>query len=159
MLTQARESGLLFFGQFNFAAGQDQMRRSHLIAITIDHPLDDTYRFLADPLNYALWAAVDGKSFRQLDSGDWAEDTTFGGLRHFRFTPANDFGVLDHAVFVPGEDPVWTPMRVTANQAGTDLAFTFYQRPGMDDAAFASAIEWITTDFMTLKTWLEARRR
>jgi hypothetical protein len=50
-------------------------------------------------------------------------------------------------------------MRVMPNEEGTELTFTFYQRPGMDDDAFASAIEWITTDFLTLKTLLESRRR
>lgn len=29
----------------------------------------------------------------------------------------------------------------------------------MDEAAFTSAIEWITTDFLTLKALLEALRR
>jgi hypothetical protein len=135
------------------------MRRSHTISLSIDYPYEATYRFLADPLNYGEWAAVDKRSFRPLGNGDWEGMTSIGGIRHFRFTPTNEFGVLDHAVFVPGETPLWTPMRVMPNEVGTELAFTFYQRPGMDEEAFASAIEWITTDFLTLKAWLEARRR
>lgn len=135
------------------------MRRSHTIVLHIDYPYEATYRFLADPQNFASWAAIDGNSYRPLGNGDWAAMTGFGGIRHFRFTPANSFGVLDHAVFVPGEPLLWTPMRVMPNEEGTDLAFTFYQRPGTSEAEFASAIEWVTTDFLTLKTLLEARRR
>jgi hypothetical protein len=48
-------------------------------------------------------------------------------------------------------------MRVVPNEEGTELNFTFFAREGMDDAQFASAIEWITTDFLTLKSLLEAR--
>lgn len=134
------------------------MRRSHTISLQIDYPYDDAYRFLADPLNYGAWAAVDRDSYRPLGNGDWEGMTAFG-KRHFRFTPPNAFGVLDHAVFIPGEVPLWTPMRVMPNEEGTELSFTFYQRPGMSEAEFLSAIEWITTDFLTLKSLLEALRR
>lgn len=135
------------------------MRISHTISLFIDHPYDATYRFLADPRNYAEWAAVEKQTFRPLANGDWEGMTTLGGLRHFRFTPANAFGVLDHAVFMPGETPLWTPMRVMPNEEGTELAFTFYQRPGMSQEQFASAIEWVTMDFLTLKAVVEAQRR
>ena len=135
------------------------MRRSHTISLQIDYPYDDAYRFLADPLNYGTWAAVEQDSYRPLDNGDWEGVTAFGGKRHFRFTSPNPHGVLDHAVFVPGEPLLWTPMRVTPNEEGTELSFTFYQRPGMSEAEFLSAIEWITTDFLTLKSLLEALRR
>lgn len=135
------------------------MRRSHTISLSIDYPYADAYRFLADPLNYGEWAAVDKATYRPLQNGDWEAMTDFGGIRHFRFSPLNALGVLDHAVFVPGEPLLWTPMRVTPNEEGTELTFTFYQRPGMTDEAFASAIEWITTDFLTLKSMLEGRRR
>jgi hypothetical protein len=135
------------------------MRRSHTISVSIDYPYEAAYRFLADPENYGQWAALDRETYHLLDNGDWEGMTNVGGLRHFRFTPENAFGVLDHAMFVPGEELLWTPMRVMPNEEGTELTFTFYQRPGMDDDAFASAIEWITTDFLTLKTLLESRRR
>lgn len=135
------------------------MRRSHTISVSIDYPYEAAYRFLADPENYGQWAALDRETYHLLDNGDWEGMTNVGGIRHFRFTPENAFGVLDHAMFVPGEELLWTPMRVMPNEEGTELTFTFYQRPGMDDDAFASAIEWITTDFLTLKTLLESRRR
>ena len=135
------------------------MRRSHTISVSINHPYEATYRYLAEPRNYGEWAAVDRDSYRPLENGDWEGMTNVGGMRHFRFTPLNPFGVLDHAMFVPGDELLWTPMRVMPNQEGTELSFTFYQRPGMDDEAFASAIEWITTDFLTLKAMLESRRR
>lgn len=135
------------------------MRRSHTISLSIACSYEATYRFLADPRSYSEWAAVEKLTYRPLGNGDWEGEANSGGMRHFRFTPVNEFGVLDHAMFVPGEEPLWMPMRVTPNEEGTDLVFTFYQRPGMSEEEFASTIEWITTDFLALKALLEARRR
>ena len=133
------------------------MRRSHTISLQIDYPYDLAYRFLAEPRNFADWAAVDRDSYKPLANGDWVGDLPFGP-RHFRFTPANDFGVLDHAIFVPGEPLFYTAMRLMPNEVGTELVFTVYQRPGVDDAMFDSGIEWITTDLLALKSLLEARK-
>lgn len=134
------------------------MRRSHTINISIERPFDDVYDYLSRPRNYQNWAAVEPGSFVPLDNGDWQGDTPHG-IRHFRFTPPNNFGVLDHAMFVPGGEMIYTPMRVMPNEDGCELNFTFFRRPGMDDAAFASAMEWIQTDFLALKSLLEAGNR
>ena len=132
------------------------MRRSQTISVSIQRPLDDVYTYLAKPLNYEQWAAIEPGTFKPLENGDWQGQTPFG-FRHFRFTPPNGYGVLDHAIFVPGGELMYNPMRVVANEAGTDLTFTFFRRQGMDDSQFASAVEWITTDFLALKSLLEAK--
>lgn len=133
------------------------MRRSHTISVSIDCPFDDAYAYLGKPANFEHWAAVEPGSFRPLDNGDWQGDTPFG-FRHFRFSPPNNYGVLDHAVFVPDGEILYTPMRVVPNGEGTELIFTFFRREGMDDVQFSSAVEWIMTDFLTLKSLLEARK-
>jgi hypothetical protein len=130
------------------------MRRSHTLSISIQRDYEGVYRFLADPRNYPKWSVAEAEGFAQLPNGDWQGDTTFG-FRHFRFTPVNPYGVLDHAVFRPGEEALFTPMRVMPNQEATELIFVFFQRDGMSDEQFASSIEWITTDFWTLKSLLE----
>jgi hypothetical protein len=134
------------------------MRRSHTISISIDRPYDEVYGYLSNPQNYQRWAALEPGTFKPLDNGDWQGETPFG-FRHFRFSPPNRHGVLDHAVFVPDGEILYTPMRVVPNEEGTELIFTFFRRDGMDDAQFASAVEWIMTDFLTLKSLLEARNR
>jgi len=131
------------------------MRRSHTITLQIDRPYAAVYKFMADPRNFSQWAAVDEGTFEPLGGGDWRAMTA-GGLRHYRFTPPNAYGVLDHAQFVPGEVPLFNPMRIFANEDSTELQFTFFQRAGMSDEAFVSTVEWITTDFLTLKSLLEA---
>lgn len=132
------------------------MQRSQTISLSIACRYDDAYGYLSRPSNFQVWAAVESGSFHPLDNGDWSGETPFG-LRHFRFTPHNEFGVLDHAIFEPGAPVRFNPMRVTPNEEGIDLTFIFFRREGMDDAQFASAVEWITTDFLALKSLLEAR--
>jgi uncharacterized protein YndB with AHSA1/START domain len=135
------------------------LRRSHTLTFHIERPYEAVYEFLVDPRNYALWAAVEKDTFRQLEDGDWEAETEFGGKWNFRFTPANPFGVLDHAAYQPGKPIMWMPMRAVANEEGTDLIVTFYQRPDASDEEFASAVEWITTDFLGLKSLLEVQWR
>ena len=131
-----------------------RMRRSHLIHFSIERPVDEVYAFLADPRNYAKWAAVDGPMMRG-SASDWFIQTPFG-RRIVRFSEPNAFGVLDHSVFAEGEEPVVMPMRVAANGDGTELTFIFYQRDTMTDEQFASTIEWVQTDLLTLRSLLES---
>lgn len=132
------------------------MRRSHTISIDIACGYARAYGFLADPRNYTQWGAVEASSFRPTGSGDWQGETSFSGHMHFRFSPANGYGVLDHAAFKPGTEPHWTPMRLVPNEQGCLLTFTFFARPGMSEQAFDTAVEWITVDFLALKSVLEA---
>lgn len=133
------------------------MPLSHIITIQIEVPYERAVAYLSDPRSYADWAAVEPETYRRLENGDWAAEVRFGGVRHIRFSPPNDQGVFDHAVFRPGEEPLWMPMRVRSRQDGTELSFTFIQRPDMSAESFASTIEWITTDLLMLKTVLESR--
>lgn len=134
------------------------MRRSYTISLSIDRSFIEVYDYLSKPGNYADWAPVEAGTFKPLENGDW-QGVTPGGLRHYRFTAPNNFGVLDHAIFVPGGEMFYNPMRVTPNQNGTELTFVFYRREGMDDTQFDSTVEWIHTDFLALKSVLEAGNR
>lgn len=134
------------------------MPLSHTIVVTIDVPFDLAYPYLADPQNYADWAAVYPETYQQLDNGDWAAEVRFGGLRHIRFTPPSEDGILDHAVFQPDEaEPLWMPMCANRDGDGTELSFTFIQRPDMGPEEFSATIASITTDLTTLRRVLENR--
>jgi hypothetical protein len=129
------------------------MRQSHLIQFSIARPVAEVYAFLADPLNYPRWAAVDG-GITQVRQDEWLTRTPFGD-RIIRFSTPNPYGVLDHAVYAQGEEPVMMPMRVVANGEGTEVMFLFYRRDDMNDEQFKSTIEWVTTDLLTLQSLLE----
>ncbi|MCL4676915.1 MAG: hypothetical protein KJZ59_13130, partial [Pararhodobacter sp.] len=61
--------------------------------------------------------------------------------------------------FAPGDPLLWMPLRISPLEDGTTrLEFTFLQREGMSETTFSSAIEWINTDLMTLKTLIESQQ-
>ena len=130
------------------------MLEPHPIETHIDKPFSEVSRFLATPLNYPRWAAVEEASFRQIGPLEWSADTEFGP-RIVRFSPPNDEGIFDHAVYKAGEEPVMMPMRIAADGAGTLVTFVFYRRPGMTDEQLVSALEWIRAGFAVLKALLE----
>lgn len=130
------------------------MLEPHLIETTIEMPVTEVYRFLAAPRNYPRWAAVEAATFKQIGPLEWSGETEFGP-RIIRFSPPNGEGVLDHAVYKAGDEPVMMPLRVAADGNRTLVTFTFYRRPGMDDEQLNSALEWIRSDFAALKSLLE----
>ena len=78
------------------------------------------------------------------------------GPRIVSFEAPNEFGVVDHAFYEDGTAPQVTPTRVFPNGEGAELTYTIFQTPGMTDEQFASIATWTETDFMALKSWLEA---
>ncbi|MEO8757453.1 MAG: hypothetical protein ABI398_06850 [Devosia sp.] len=129
------------------------LNQSHAIHLGLRRPFGEVYAFLSRPQNYAAWAAVTG-AMQQIGPRDWRADTALGD-RIVRFCAPNSLGVLDHAVFREGESPVMLPMWLVADGEGCDLVFVFFRRPEMTDEQFVSAIEWINTDFLTLRSLLE----
>lgn len=130
------------------------MLESRILSLSIERTVKDVYRFLAEPRNFPSWASLTGHRFEHRGGRDWLADTA-AGERIVRFCEPNQFGVLDHALFAVGEAPTTNPMRVVANEEGTLLTYTCFQRPGTSDEKFASTVEWIMTDFLTLKAVLE----
>ena len=130
------------------------MAEQYVIETYIDRPVDDVRRFLAQQRNYARWAALDESTFRQVGLLEWAAETDFGP-RIIRFSPPNDEGIFDHAVYKEGEEPMMMPMRAMPQGEGTLVTFAFSRRPGMTDEQLSSALDWIQLDFAGLKALLE----
>lgn len=127
---------------------------SKAISVSIRCPFARAHEFLSTPENFPKWASGLGKSLRR--SGDvWVAETPEGSAE-VRFTPRNEFGVLDHVV-VPGSGaPVHIPMRVIPNGDGCDVILTLFRQPGMSDAKFEQDADWVRRDLSTLKVVLEA---
>ena len=130
------------------------MRASETVTVTIRRPYAEVYDFLAEPLNFTRWASEPGAQMEPFD-GDWLVDLP-RGRSVIRFSPRNNFGVLDYQVFKPGEDggPV-TPVRLVPNERGATLTFVWFQQSGVSDEQFRSQLEWIASDLNRLKTLLE----
>jgi hypothetical protein len=132
------------------------MLASRVIKVAIARPYAEVYDFLTDPLNFARWASMPGTDVEPVGGNDWLVEVPRGQIT-IRFSPRNNYGVLDYQTFPVGGDggPV-TPVRLYPNEEGAELALTWFQRPGVSDERFESDCEWVTSDLARLKTLIES---
>ncbi len=130
-------------------------RQSKTLTVSIDRPAAEVYAFVADAANLPHWATAFVKSIRHTSLG-WIADTIAGTVE-IEFVPANDLGVADHIVRLGPGTEVRVPLRVLTNDTGSEVLFTLFQSPDMDDSKFAADAELVASDLQTLKTVLEQR--
>ncbi|WP_343548130.1 SRPBCC family protein [Ralstonia sp.] len=135
------------------------------LSINVERHFDDVAMFLAEPLNFPIWATglSEGLAPGTQGSGaapdEWiakAAPNSDEGAVFIRFSPPNEFGIADHWVRLPDGSIVYVPLRVVRNGAGTTVSLTLFQQPNMDDAQFNADAEWVQRDLVKLKTVLEA---
>ena len=127
---------------------------SRTLSVWIDRDPDAVYGFLAIPENFMKWASGLAGSLRR-DGDGWAAETPDGTMR-VRFTPPNPFRIADHWVIPPAGAEIAIPMRVLANDGGSEVTLHLFRQPEMDDARFAADADWVVRDLATLKRVLEA---
>jgi hypothetical protein len=130
------------------------MLAAEVIKVSIRRSFAEVYDFLAEPLNFTRWASNPGAQMEPLDGGDWLVDLP-RGKSVIRFSPRNNFGVLDYQVFQEGQTAGPTPVRLVPNEEGATLFLVWFQRAGMSDEQFRSEVEWIASDLNRVKTLLE----
>jgi hypothetical protein len=125
------------------------------VSVSIRRSPQAVYEFVSNGEQLPRWASGLGSSV-QASGSDWLADGPLGQIR-VRFAAPNQFGVLDHDVQLPSGDIVHNPLRVVPNGAGSELTFTLFRLPGMDEAAFARDGATVESDLRRLKELLEAR--
>jgi hypothetical protein len=127
--------------------------KSRTLSISISAPPAAVYAFAVDPMNLPKWAAGLCRSVERI-AGKWLLLTSAGPMS-FEYVARNALGVLDHTVTLPSGVKVLNAMRVVANDAGSEVLFTLFQRPGISDATFAADAALIEKDLSTLKKAVE----
>jgi hypothetical protein len=128
---------------------------STVISVGIRRPAALVMSYLTEPALFARWAALTSNRMVHKGDLDWLFDTA-AGPRIVRFQAPNSFGIADQAVFAEGETPLVNPMRVVPNGNGTIVTYVCFQRPGTSEEKYQSTVEWITSDFLTLQSVIEA---
>lgn len=124
------------------------------LSISIQLDWQAAYDFLSQPENFPKWASGLCQAIKQVE-GKWIAQTQQGEVA-VRFTPHNEFGVLDHYVIPEQGAEIYVPMRVIANGAGCELGLTLFRLPEMSDQKFAEDIVWVERDLKAVKALLEA---
>lgn len=123
------------------------------ISVTIDRPYAEAYAFAQKPENFPKWAAGMSSSLRR-EGDEWHAETPQGDAT-VTFSPLNEYGVLDHRVNIVGKPEIYIPLRLIANGEGTEVVFTLFRQPGMDDEAFDDDRAAVEQDLAALKRLLE----
>jgi hypothetical protein len=126
---------------------------SKQLGILIDRPVCDVYDYTSDPVNLPEWAPGLGSAVAEVD-GRWYVETAVGRAG-IVFAPRNDFGILDHDVTMPSGDVFYNPMRVFANEEGSEVVFTLRRSPGMSSEDFERDAGLVSADLARLKQVLE----
>lgn len=124
------------------------------ISTSIARPSSAVYEFASDPRNLPLWAAGLTGSISNVD-GEWIAESAMGSVR-IQFAERNDFGVLDHTVTLSSGESFDNPMRTFPNDEGSEVVFTLFRQPDVDDAAFEADAAAIARDLATLKQLMES---
>jgi hypothetical protein len=120
---------------------------------SIDKDSREVYDFISIPINWPRWAAGLGRKFENIGT-EWAAEDPSGRPIRIRFTPPNEFGVLDHIVFGSSSES-HNPMRVVSNGTGSEVLFTLLRTPEMTDRMFADDAAAVARDLKTLKALVE----
>jgi hypothetical protein len=127
---------------------------SRTISVSINKPLAEVYAFAHVPENFMKWAS--GLSTTLHQEGDlWIADTLEGKAK-VRFSEPNVYGVLDHWVTLPDGQEIYIPLRVIANDTGSEVSLTLFRLSQMDDAAFEGDAATVANDLAVMKRILEA---
>ena len=131
------------------------MAEALTVSVTVAREWRKLYDAFHAPEAFAGWASGLSKVHLHRDGDTWVGDGAEGPIR-VRFTPQNDFGVMDHWVDTGADALVYIPLRVLQNGDGAEVVLTLFRQPGMDDAKFAEDQVWVKRDLQKLKAVAEA---
>ena len=123
------------------------------ISERIDRSPDEVYAYVANPANLPRWAPGLGTSVEKVDR-QWFVDTPAERVR-LAFAPQNSLGVLDHYLTLNSGEVIYVPMRVIADENGSEVVLTVRRRPGMTDDEFKTDGDAVAADLARLKRVLE----
>ena len=133
------------------------MTESRTVSISIKRRPEEVYGYLVDPTNFPKWS-VFIKEIKKKGS-EWIATTPESTVR-IRFTPKNEFRILDHYVTVSPQIQVYVPMRVLASpENDSEVIFTVFRLPGMSDEQYNDDIGMVLTDLAGLKRVLEDKEK
>jgi hypothetical protein len=129
------------------------MLASRNISISIARNWKDVYAAIWRPEDFPKWAS--GLSSAQLTTAGetWKGQGPEGPIT-IRFTPHNQFGVMDHYVDTGTAPEIYVPLRVIENGGGAEVQLTLFRQPGMSMEQFEADAEMVGRDLQALKELL-----
>lgn len=121
-------------------------------SISIDRDWRELYEAIWQPEIFPKWASgLTESDLRRAGTG-WIADGPDGPLV-VRFTPHNEYGVMDHFIETSDGQQVQIPLRVIQNGSGAEVMLTLFRQPEMTDETFARDAKWIARDLRALREY------
>lgn len=128
--------------------------RSAIKSVDIQTPFERAFGFLANPMNWPLYAVVNLRSVRPGKNG-WFKIVSRYGEGEIKLNPVKELGICDHQWRDPQAS--WTvPLRIVANGDGVTVMMTFFQPPVMTDRQFDQAMKEMDVEMSRLREILES---
>ncbi|MXP61866.1 polyketide cyclase [Roseomonas sp. M0104] len=130
------------------------MLEARTISIAIARNWRAVYEAIWRPEDFRRWASGLSQAGLRREGDTWRAEGPEGPVR-IRFTPRNDFGVMDHFVDTATGPEIAVPLRVVANGEGAEVMLTLFRQPGMSAEKFAEDAAWMERDLAALRALLE----
>jgi hypothetical protein len=133
------------------------LKTSRHVSVWIEAAPEVVYEFASDPHSWRHWAAGLAEGGLRQSADGWVADSPMGEVT-VEFAPPNEFGVLDHVVWLPSGEAVYNPLRVIpcgAGEARCEVLFSVRRRAGMTDAEFDADAAAVAADLDTLRRLLQ----
>ena len=127
----------------------------HIINISIDRDPGTVFEFVSQPESLPQWARVFCR-YLEPHGNDWYVHTPQGRVS-IRFQDYVDTGVIDQFITPENGPEMLVPMRVTPNNAGTEVIFTLFQPADISDMQFEIEKQWVRRDLGILNDLLRLR--
>lgn len=121
-------------------------------SITIDRDWQELYEAIWQPEIFPKWASGLTESELRRGGTGWIADGPDGPIV-VRFTPHNEFGVMDHFIEAGDGRQIHVPLRVIRNGDGAEVMLTLFRQPEMSDEDFARDAKWIARDLRALRDY------
>jgi hypothetical protein len=123
------------------------------VAVAIPRPWRDVYEAAWRPEAFAHWASGLAAGNLRREAGVWHADGPEGPIT-IRFTPHNEFGVMDHLVDAGTGADIYMPLRIVADGNGALALLTVFRQPNMTDETYARDLAWVKRDLEALRDWI-----
>ncbi|UDQ80440.1 polyketide cyclase [Erwinia rhapontici] len=125
------------------------MLSSHTLSLAIHRNWVDLYETIWKPEFFPKWASGLSQGPLEPDGNGWKGRGPQGPVK-VRFTEHNPFCIMDHYIDSGYSKEIFVPMRIVANEEGSQVLITVFRQPLLSDEKFAQELEWVKRDLQAL---------
>lgn len=127
------------------------MLSSHTLSLAIHRNWVDLYETIWKPEFFPKWTSGLGRL--EPDGNGWKGRGPQGAVK-VRFTEHNPFCIMDHYIDSGYSKEIFVPMRIVANEEGSQVLLTIFRQPLLSDEKFTQELESVKRDLQALHTLL-----